>query len=458
MRFHPEVDRAKVLVSYNSVDPIFLRSPCPDAQSVQDFRDEHDLHDDYVLLVGTREGWKGYKNGVVVYAALALLPPSERPLLVCVGGEQDLGLVGSSMLQTGVHLLRLDDEGLRLAYAGARAFICPSLYEGFGIPIAEAMAMGCPVLTCRNSSIPEVAGEAALYFDPRDPVELAAAIRDVRRPELSQLLAERGRRQVEKFDQDRSGQEIAAYCVAIVEAEARSPDRAVTADPYALLGARETAQARLGALQSELDSVKLALSDQTRYNGPRAADSGSAPGRPLVEVTILEERLAAALAEVEALGGIEKRTGVPPGMIEGVNVEGVHGVEGPLPDHGILRKFHWQVERTATFAFRDHRVGPALLAIEFVNIAADQNISVLFNGTFLGRADVPANGWETTLSVRVPVSLTGRADVVEIKAASHLPTPDRNLYLAIYRVHFIRRKALMAETDALDAMTITLHP
>lgn len=74
----------------------------------------------------------------------------------------------------------VSDEELAQAYSGALALIFPSSYEGFGLPILEAMACGCPAVTTREASLPEVAGEAALYLNnPRDSAELGHILREI---------------------------------------------------------------------------------------------------------------------------------------------------------------------------------------------------------------------------------------------------------------------------------------
>jgi glycosyltransferase involved in cell wall biosynthesis len=71
---------------------------------------------------------------------------------------------------------RASDQALARLYRDASLFVYPSLYEGFGFPPLEAMSLGCPVLANRTSSIPEICGNAAFYFQSQDPAELAAAL------------------------------------------------------------------------------------------------------------------------------------------------------------------------------------------------------------------------------------------------------------------------------------------
>ena len=104
----------------------------------------------------------------------------------------------------------VSDEELISLYAGATALCLPSLYEGFGLPLLEAMRLGCPVLCSNAGSLPEVAGEAALYFDPRDEVELAQRLIQVGDTVWMERLRQAGRIQVEKFSFARCAEQTAA--------------------------------------------------------------------------------------------------------------------------------------------------------------------------------------------------------------------------------------------------------
>jgi glycosyltransferase involved in cell wall biosynthesis len=123
-----------------------------------------------------------HKNLAALVGALARIPPAERPVLVVPGYatwyEQELR---ESAARAGViddvrFLGWASDAELEGLWAIAEVFVFPSLYEGFGLPVLEAMARGVPVACSNASSLPEVAGEAALLFDPRDESAMAGAV------------------------------------------------------------------------------------------------------------------------------------------------------------------------------------------------------------------------------------------------------------------------------------------
>lgn len=123
-----------------------------------------------------------HKNLAVLIDALAMIPAERRPLLVLPGyptwHERELRLrAATAGVEGDVRFLGwIPDEEIEGLWGVAEAFVFPSLYEGFGLPVLEAMARGVPVACSNASSLPEVAGDAALLFDPHERAEVAAAM------------------------------------------------------------------------------------------------------------------------------------------------------------------------------------------------------------------------------------------------------------------------------------------
>lgn len=154
---------------------------------------------------------RAHKNLLALIGALARIPDEERPLLVLPGYPtpheaelrarvQELGLEPYARLLGWLEPAEL--EGL---WSVAEAFVFPSLYEGFGLPVLEAMARGVPVACSDAASLPEVAGDAALLFDPREEARIAEAIRRLlSEPGLAARLRERGLARVREFTWERT--------------------------------------------------------------------------------------------------------------------------------------------------------------------------------------------------------------------------------------------------------------
>lgn len=197
-RLFPSVPAGSTAVAYCGTGDAFRAA---DAAEVDAFRKAHGLTGPYVLMVGERSGYQGYKNGLLLFRALGLGDPATRGLTVlCVGGGKEVEPMFRALApDTRTLRLSLSDEELRLAYAGAEALAYPSRYEGFGMPVVEAMACGCPVITCANSSLTEVAGDAALFVDEDDAAGMLAAIAAARDPERRAELVRRGLAQAARF-------------------------------------------------------------------------------------------------------------------------------------------------------------------------------------------------------------------------------------------------------------------
>ena len=186
--------RDKVRVVPNGLDPRFRPGT---ADSIAATRAELGAPDGYLLAVGTLEPRKNLPTLLTAWEALADADPATPPLVLAGGAgwetrsfRRRLAALEARGLR---HLGRVDDERLLALYQAATVFAYPSLYEGFGLPVLEAMACGVPVVTSDVSSLPEVAGDAALLVDPRDAKSLAAALhRLLGDPGLRSDLAARG--------------------------------------------------------------------------------------------------------------------------------------------------------------------------------------------------------------------------------------------------------------------------
>ena len=106
---------------------------------------------------------------------------------------------------------KVPDEDMPVLYQGADLFVFPSLYEGFGLPVLEAMACGCPVLTSTTTSLPEAAGDAALLVDPEDEGAIAERMLQLLSDAtMRQSLREKGRKCAEKMSWDHTARALSA--------------------------------------------------------------------------------------------------------------------------------------------------------------------------------------------------------------------------------------------------------
>ncbi len=201
-------DPAKIEVIYPGVSRDF--QPVNDPVTLRGVRHKYDIKRDYVLYTGI---YKPRKNHA------GLLRAFQR--FIALGGDADLVIAGP--LKEGELQLRrlanelggisahlkltgfVNDDELRALYSGARLYACPSLYEGFGFTVLEAMACGTPVVCSAESSLPEVAGDAAYYANPRDPDEFCEALfRVFTDSALRTALVARGLDNIKRFSWERA--------------------------------------------------------------------------------------------------------------------------------------------------------------------------------------------------------------------------------------------------------------
>lgn len=200
------------------------------ADDVAAFRARHGLRRNFVLWCGTLEPRKNLP---------ALLLAFEH--LLATGSDLDLVLVGpkgwgstsddalraaAALPKERVHALgRLGDDDLQLAYAAARVFCFPSLWEGFGMPVLEAMNHGTPVVTSQATSMAEVSGEGALLIDPHDPREIAEALLRAAGPDHDTLSRAAHLNAASYTWQGSADQHVAAFRDAVASAGPRQGRR-----------------------------------------------------------------------------------------------------------------------------------------------------------------------------------------------------------------------------------------
>lgn len=210
-----------------SVDKIYLTSEA--SRYEVNFLDKYDLeslknivsynfNEPYLLFVSTLEPRKNIINLVRAFNLLKQeykIPHN----LILIGQKgwdyQDIFTeINQSIFNKSIyHLGYLSDELVALFYAQANVFVYPSFYEGFGLPVLEAMTLGCPVVTSNVSSLPEVAGDAAMYINPNDPTSIAYGINKVINDEkLRQNLIDKGKIRSQLFSWENTAREtLKAY-------------------------------------------------------------------------------------------------------------------------------------------------------------------------------------------------------------------------------------------------------
>jgi glycosyltransferase involved in cell wall biosynthesis len=188
-----------------------------------ELRAKHRLGDRRLAL--SLSAKRPHKNLIRLLDALASIPSENRPVLVIPGyrtwHEQELNDHARKLgIEDDVRILGwVDEPEIEAFYAAASCFVFPSLYEGFGLPVLEAMQRGVPVACSNRSSLPEVAGDAALLFDPENTREIADAMTTLLNGgENVERLREAGRARASAFTWD-----------ATARATAESYERALAA-------------------------------------------------------------------------------------------------------------------------------------------------------------------------------------------------------------------------------------
>jgi glycosyltransferase involved in cell wall biosynthesis len=196
-------DPERIDVIYPGVDPVF--APVAEAAQLAAVRSRFGIDREFILCVGIYKPRKNHAGLLRAFqrclasgiqAQLVIAGPMAEGEAVLRRLAAELG-VAEHVVFTGF----VSDADLCTLYSAARLCVCPSLYEGFGFTVLEAMACGAPVVCSRATSLPEVAGKAALYFDPHDPEEMAGQLVHVFSDDaLRDSLIEQGRQNLQRFN------------------------------------------------------------------------------------------------------------------------------------------------------------------------------------------------------------------------------------------------------------------
>lgn len=192
-----------------------LAAPPPDR--VRDVLARHDLAPGYVLSLGRLNARKNLRRLVQAYAAARAGGGVDVPLVLAGRADHGAASLLADLRLDGARTVRwlglVPEADLAALYAGAGCFVYPSLFEGFGLPVLEAMACGCPVISSDRTSLPEVVGKAGVLVDPEDVQALAAAIgRVLHDPALAATLREGGLARSRELTWERTARlTLAAY-------------------------------------------------------------------------------------------------------------------------------------------------------------------------------------------------------------------------------------------------------
>jgi mannosyltransferase len=201
LKYFPEFKNKKMQVIYLGTSDDFY--PLKNKSKSIKIQDQELFYSGYFFYFGNRNGYKNFKLLIEAFSNLLKNNKNIPKLVIAGGGEfssqEKIFLSESKILSNLVKINKITNSELNLLYNYCIGFIYPSLYEGFGLPLLEAMQAGAPVICSDSSSIPEVVGKAAIYINPLDVFSLEKALLDLLDRCTRKDMANMGYKQAEKF-------------------------------------------------------------------------------------------------------------------------------------------------------------------------------------------------------------------------------------------------------------------
>lgn len=199
---HLNIKAEKISVVGNGISESFQK--CDNTKTLEDFRTKYDLPEKYFLYTGVM---RTHKNILGLVKAFHLFHQKNKEVELVLAGPKDdlyfpeiLKRTQDLGIEKQVHFTGFfPEKDFSKLFSAATAFVFPSFYEGFGIPPLEAMSVDLPVACSRTSSLPEVCGDGALFFDPNQPEDMAQKMEDILNPDIREKLIEKGQKQWKKF-------------------------------------------------------------------------------------------------------------------------------------------------------------------------------------------------------------------------------------------------------------------
>jgi glycosyltransferase involved in cell wall biosynthesis len=190
----------KITVAYPGLDK--NRFYPQNQKKIAQIKEKYQLNN-YILGLGTQEPRKNFPKIINAFKNL------DSDLELAIVGKYGWGKETDNSNKRIKFLGYIPDKDLAPLYSGASVFVYPSLYEGFGMPIAEAQACGCPVITSNTSSMPEAAGQGAILVNPKNEEEIVQGLKKIiTNHSFRKSLIEKGRKNANKFSWQKSAQKI----------------------------------------------------------------------------------------------------------------------------------------------------------------------------------------------------------------------------------------------------------